>query len=61
MNEVGLKYHPADLEIKRSDLVASLLNLKNYVKQRPNLWFTCIDVMDIDENSINNVLAGLKF
>lgn len=61
MNEVGLKYHPADLGIKRADLVASLLNLKNYVKQRPNLWFTCIDIIDIDENLMNKVLAGLKF
>ena len=39
MDEVGLSYHPADMNIKKEDLVASLLNVKNFVSLRPNLWY----------------------
>lgn len=61
MNEVGLKYHPADLEIKKEDLVASLLNLKNYVGRRSNLWYSIINDSVIDEAWALQAVQKLRF
>ena len=61
MDRVGLRYHPADLGIRREDLTASLLNLKNYVASKPNLWFTVIDDSDIDEAWALQATEGLRF
>ena len=61
MDTVGLKYHPADLQIKKEDLTAALLNLKNFVESRPQLWFTVINDSKIDEHWIEMSLEGLKF
>lgn len=61
MNRVGLKYHPADLEIEKKDLVDSLLHLKQFVEERPNLWFTIIHEAEIDRRWIEEALADLKF
>ncbi|MEY2904933.1 MAG: hypothetical protein RJA52_949, partial [Bacteroidota bacterium] len=61
MDTVGLKYHPADLQIKKEDLTAALLNLKNFVESRPQLWFTVINDAKIDEELIKMSLEGLKF
>lgn len=61
MDEVGLKYHPADLEIKKEDLVASLLNLKSYVGRRSNLWYSIINDSVIDEAWIFQAVQQLRF
>lgn len=61
MNEVGLRYHPADLSISRSDLAASLTNLSEFVRQRPDLWYTVIDERPISLKWIEQALSGLKF
>ena len=61
MDEVGLKYHPADLNIKKEDLVASLLNLKNYVGLRSNLWYSIINDSAIDEAWVLQAIQGLRF
>jgi glycerol-1-phosphate dehydrogenase [NAD(P)+] len=61
MDRVGLTYHPADLEIEKKDLVAGLLHLKQYVKERPNLWFTIIHEAEMDVQWIEEALADLKF
>lgn len=61
MDDVGLKYHPRDMEIKRSDLTASLLALREFVRGRPNLWYTVINERTIDAPWIEASLAGLKF
>jgi hypothetical protein len=61
MDRVGLKYHPADLEIRREDLIASLLNLKNYVKSKPNIWFSVIDDSNITREWILNAVKDLRF
>ena len=61
MNEVGLKYQPADLEIKKEDLVASLLNLKNYVGRRSNLWYSIINDSVIDEAWALQAVQKLRF
>lgn len=49
MDRVGLKYHPANLDIRKEDLLASLLNVKNYVVSKPILWFSVIDDSVINE------------
>ena len=61
MNEVGLKYHPIDLGITKDDLIASLLNLKNYVMQRPNLWYSIINDSNIDMAWALESTRNLKF
>ena len=61
MDEVGLKYHPIDLKITKEDLVASLLNLKTYINQRPNLWYSIINDAIIDDDWISRAIEGLKF
>lgn len=61
MNEVGLKYHPADLLIQKTDLVASLLNLKNYVTHKPNLWYSVIDDSEITKGWALEAVSELRF
>jgi glycerol-1-phosphate dehydrogenase [NAD(P)+] len=61
MNAVGLRYHPADLQIRREDLVASLLHLREYVGRRPDLWYTVLNEREITRDWIEAALAGLKF
>lgn len=61
MDRVGLRYHPADLGIRREDLLASLLNLKRFVASKPNLWFSVIDDARIDEAWALNAMEGLRF
>jgi glycerol-1-phosphate dehydrogenase [NAD(P)+] len=61
MDAVGLRYQPADMNINRNDLTASLLNLQHYVKQRTDLWYTVIDERNITPDWVENALAKLKF
>ena len=61
MDEVGLKYHPADLNIKKEDLIAALLNLRGYVGLRPNLWYSIINDSSIDEARALQAIEGLNF
>ncbi|MFO0945155.1 MAG: iron-containing alcohol dehydrogenase [Planctomycetota bacterium] len=61
MDEVGLRYHPADMAIRREDLVNSLLSLRTFVQSRPHLWYTVIDERPIDQRWIETHLAGLRF
>jgi len=61
MDDCALKYQPADMEIKKEDLVASLLNLKNYVAQNPHLWYSIINGSNITEEWALDAVAGLKF
>jgi len=61
MDRVGLKYHPADLDIKKEELLAALLNVKNYVSQKPNLWFSVIDDSEITEAWALKAMEGLRF
>lgn len=61
MDEAGLAYQPADLDIKRADLESSLLNLKNYVEQNDHLWYTIINEADIDKTWVAEVLNDLSF
>lgn len=61
MNEVGLDFHPQSMNIQRSDLEKSLLNLKHYVSTRPQLWYTAIDDSQITPEWVENALSGLRF
>jgi glycerol dehydrogenase-like iron-containing ADH family enzyme len=61
MDRVGLKYHPADMGISRDDLIASLINVKNYVKSKPNIWYSVIDDSNITSEWALNAVNDLKF
>ena len=61
MNDSGLVYHPFSMNIKKNDLIDSLLNLKNFVKSKDTLWYTVIDDSHIDLEWINKNISGLKF
>jgi len=61
MHEVGLKYQPADMAIRRDDLLESLSNLREYVGSRPHLWYTVINERMIDREWSEAAIAELKF
>jgi len=61
MDEVGLEYHPIEMQIRREDLVASLSNLQTFVQQRPHLWYSVINERPITSDWIDNSLSGLRF
>ena len=61
MDRVGLKYHPVDLGIRKEDLLASILNVKNYVASKPHLWFSVIDDSEITAEWALKAMAGLRF
>ncbi len=61
LNRTKFDYHPRDLGIKRQDLVDSLKNLKSFVRNKPQLWFTIIDDSEISDEWIDHVLSDLRF
>jgi len=61
MDRVDLKYHPGDMGITQEDLSSSLLNMKNYVNEKPQLWYTVIDDSDITNEWAVEAMTGLKF
>ena len=61
MDDVSLIYNPVAMDIKRKDLVKSLLNLKNFVTNSEKLWYTIINESEIDEPWINENIKDLKF
>ena len=61
MDEVGLRYQPADMGIRKEDLRASLLNLRHYLSDRRDLWHTVINDRDILPKWVDAALSGLKF
>jgi glycerol-1-phosphate dehydrogenase [NAD(P)+] len=61
MDRVGLTYHPKAMGIKKDELTLSLLNLKNYVREKPSLWYTVIDDSEITGDWALTAMNGLKF
>jgi glycerol-1-phosphate dehydrogenase [NAD(P)+] len=61
MHRVGLRYHPADLEIRQDDLAAALRNLRRYVENRGDLWYTVIQEREITAQWLEEALATLRF
>jgi len=60
MDAVGLRYQPVQMEIRRDDLVASLLNLRGYVEGRSDLWHTIIHERALTPKWIEEALKTLK-
>jgi glycerol-1-phosphate dehydrogenase [NAD(P)+] len=61
MEQVGLRYQPAELGISRPDLAASLLNLRRYVEGRRDLWHTVIQERSISAAWVDSALSRLAF
>lgn len=61
MSRVGLRFHPADLEIRRDDLAAALGNLRRYVENRRDLWYTVLQERAISAEWMEAALATLRF
>lgn len=61
MDEAGIHYHPKYMDIKRTDLIAALLNLRNFVESNNHLWYTAINDSNITEAWANEVCDGLVF
>jgi len=61
MDAVGLRHHPLEMGIARADLVASLLNLRQYVEGRGDLWYTAINESSITPQWVDEALEGLRF
>ena len=61
MEEVGLRYQPADLQVRREDLAASLLSSRSYVAGRPDLWYTVINARELSVDWVQAALATLRF
>lgn len=61
MDDVGLAYQPADLDLRRADLEASLANLRAFVQARDRLWYTVIDAVEITPDFTAQALAELRF
>jgi len=61
MQEAGLEYQPITMGLRREDLRDSLLNLKNYVQNRDQFWYSIINGTEISEHWVEEVLDELKF
>lgn len=61
MDMVGLDYHPKAMRINKDDLVSSLLNLNNYVKENTHLWFTIINTREINNYWVQEITKNLNF
>ena len=49
------------MKIKKHDLVSSLLNLNNFVKENTHLWFTIINTEKINNNWVQEITKNLIF
>ena len=61
MDDVALPYNPKIMDIRRDDLIAALLNVRNFVGQRPKLWYTVINDSSITREWAEAAVAELKF
>jgi glycerol-1-phosphate dehydrogenase [NAD(P)+] len=61
MDEVALPYQPEILSIRKEDLLASILNVKDYVASRPNLWYTIINDSSISREWAEHAIKDLNF
>jgi hypothetical protein len=49
------------MDISSADLAASLLNLRQYVEKRGDLWHTVINERAITDAWVEEALEGLSF
>ena len=60
MDQVG-SHHPKSLELDRKTLKASLLNLRSFVEDRNDLWYTIIHTIELTPEKVDVLLDGLEF
>jgi glycerol-1-phosphate dehydrogenase [NAD(P)+] len=60
MERAGLAYQPVNLGLKRDDIRASLLNLRNFVELR-KLWYSVLNDTQISESWVDKTLHDLQF
>lgn len=60
MNEVGLRYHPSDMQLTMQALEEALLGLGRYAQGRPDLWYTVIQERVITPAWVAAACQGLK-
>ena len=61
MDRMGLKYQPKNMGIKLQTLIESLENLRKYVCEREDLWYTVIDKETITSEWIDYIINKLDF
>jgi len=61
MDRMGLKYQPKNMGIKLQTLIESLANLRKYVCEREDLWYTVIDKETITHEWIDYITNKLEF
>lgn len=61
MDEVKLPYQPLLLDIKKEDLLNSIVNVKKYVESRPKLWYTVINDSSITHEWAEHAIKDLQF
>ena len=61
MDRMGLKYQPKNMGIKLQTLIESLENLRKYVCEREDLWYTVIDKETITPEWIDHITNKLEF
>ena len=59
MDKVGLRYRPEDMELTREGVKEVLMNLKDFVCSRSDLWFTIINDADFSESIVDSIIEGL--
>lgn len=59
MDKVGLHYRPEHMQLTREGLKELLLNIKEFVSCRKDLWFTIIDKTEVDEDIVKIITEGL--
>jgi len=61
LDRSGLEYHPIAMGLSKSDLKASLLNLKAFVVNKSEFWYTIINDAEITDQWVDDVQANLRF
>jgi glycerol dehydrogenase-like iron-containing ADH family enzyme len=61
MRAMGLRFQPEDMGLSKADVRGALLALKEFKEGRPDLFYTVIDEVDIDEAWVTRALEGLVF
>lgn len=60
INDVGVLYHPKDLDLSREDVEGALVSLADYVK-RENLFYSIADERPIDSALAVELCRGLSY
>lgn len=61
MDHVGLHYHPAQMGLTKEGVEEVLMDLKNFVSSRSELWFTVIDNTEFSDDIVRNITEGLFY